>query len=328
MKTIRMRAEVRRALLALLALAVFWACGAAAETVRGDLTGRFEEEPVLERDGRLYRYRRGLTTILLVGVDTTQEEEALAEGARSGGQSDFLMLLVLDNRRETITPIQIDRDTMAEITVLGVLGDAAGTLTTQLCLQHGFGDGGEESCELTREAVSALMLGVEIDYYVAVNMDGISMLNDLVGGVTVTVSDDLSALDAAMVPGATLTLNGEQAETFVRARRSVGDGTNASRMARQRVYLSALAEQILACMDADGGFIGDVFDEMQPVMVTDMKRGTMINVAWRARDYAREEVCALEGEHVVGADGHMEFYADADALEALVARVFYEEAAD
>ena len=82
---------------------------------------------------------------------------------------------------------------------------------------------------------------------------------------------------------------------------------------------------MLARMDEDANFVGTVFDALEPVMVTDMKRGTMINVAWGARNYARETMCTLEGEHVVGADGHMEFYADAEALEELVIRAFYEE---
>ena len=40
-----------------------------------------------------------------------------------------------------------------------------------------------------------------------------------------------------MQPGMTVTLKGKQAETFVRARMSVGDGTNASRQIRQREWL-------------------------------------------------------------------------------------------
>ena len=79
-------------------------------------------------------------------------------------------------------------------------------------------------------------LGESIDFYVAMNMDGISELNDLAGGVTVTLEDDFSSIDPAMTRGTTLTLHGEQAETFVRSRMTVGDGTNASRMERQSVY--------------------------------------------------------------------------------------------
>ena len=98
-------------------------CGSAlADTVRGDLTGRFEEPKTLERDGETYQYRRGLTTILLMGIDTRLGYDDERVGYHNGGQSDFLLLLVLDKENKTITPIHINRDVMTEITVLGVLG--------------------------------------------------------------------------------------------------------------------------------------------------------------------------------------------------------------
>ena len=72
------------------------------------------------------------------------------------------MLLVIDANEKTITSIQIDRDTMAEITILGVLGNEVGTRKAQICLSHGFGDGKDQSCKLTQDAVSKLLLGAEI----------------------------------------------------------------------------------------------------------------------------------------------------------------------
>ena len=139
---------LRRMLALALCVALLTGC-ALADTVRGDLSNRFEEPPTLEKDGHTYQYRRGLTTILFMGIDTRLDYEAERVGFRSGGQSDFLLLLVIDEENETITPIHINRDTMTEITILGVLGDEAGTVVTQLCLSHGFGDGKEQSCEYT-----------------------------------------------------------------------------------------------------------------------------------------------------------------------------------
>ncbi len=40
--------------------------------------------------------------------------------------------------------------------------------------------------------------GKNIDFYLAMSLDGISVLNDLAGGVTVTLEDDFSAADPAM----------------------------------------------------------------------------------------------------------------------------------
>lgn len=52
-------------------------------------------------------------------------------------------------------------------------------------------------------------------------MDGIVEMNDLLGGVTVTVEDDFSQVDSSLVMGKRVTLTGQQALTFVRSRRGV-----------------------------------------------------------------------------------------------------------
>lgn len=153
----------------------------------------------IEIDGVSYQPKENLTTILLMGIDRETDQQSV--GNRNGGQADFLRLIVIDSANKTVSQLQIDRDTMTPITVLGVLGDRSGIRTAQISLSHGFGDGGEQSCELTVEAVSNLLLNTPIDFYVAMNLDGISELNDLVGGVTVTLEDDFSALDPTMTVG-------------------------------------------------------------------------------------------------------------------------------
>lgn len=313
---------LRRILAATLLLAML-GCGAMAETVRGDLSGRFEETPTLERDGQTYQYRRGLTTILFMGVDTRLENEDRGD-SRSGGQSDFMLLLVIDEENRTITPLQINRDTITEVTVLDLMGNEAGTIKTQLCLSHGFGDGKEQSCEYTCNAVQNLLLGVEIDYYIAMNLDGIPVFNDLMGGVTVTLEDDLTAYDPTMTKGTTLTLQGKQAEYYVRYRFDIADGSNEARMVRQRTYMAELARMVNERLQESADFIGTIFDELEPMLTTNMKRGTMINVAWGAREYEHQSTRTLEGEYGKGADGYVEFYADPEALEDLVIDLFYE----
>ena len=128
---------------------------------------------------------------------------------------------MIDSKDKTVRQLKIDRDTMAEVTVLGMLGNPVGTTQMQISLAHGFGDGKEESCGYARDAVSRLLQGENIDFYLAMSLDGISVLNDLAGGVTVTLEDDFSAADPAMTKGATLTLQGNQAEIFVRRRMDI-----------------------------------------------------------------------------------------------------------
>lgn len=277
----------------------------------------------IEIDGVSYQPKENLTTILLMGIDRETDQQSV--GNRNGGQADFLRLIVIDSANKTVSQMQIDRDTMTPITVLGVLGDRSGIRTAQISLSHGFGDGGEQSCELTVEAVSNLLLNTPIDFYVAMNLDGISELNDLVGGVTVTLEDDFSALDPTMTVGTTLTPTGEQAEIFVRGRHSVGVGTNESRMARQEQYLAELTELLHAKQEEDANFVGTLYDALTPYLTTNMSRGRLINETWAAKDYERTPVVKPEGTHEVGADGFMQFTVDEASLQQAVLTLFYEE---
>lgn len=54
-------------------------------------------------------------------------------------------------------------------------------ITAQIAIQHGYGDGKELSCELTRDAVSSLLYELPIHGYAAVNMAAIPELNDALG---------------------------------------------------------------------------------------------------------------------------------------------------
>ncbi len=292
------------------------------QETRGDLTDRFQVEKTISYQGVDYSHRPKLTKILFMGID--QDSDVIPAGSRSGGQADFLMLLVLDAEAKTMARLEIDRDTMTPITVLGVLGNPAGTRVAQISLSHGFGDGRAQSGQFTADAVTRLLQGEPVDYYVALSLDGISSLNDWAGGVTVTLADDFSSLDPDMLPGVTLTLHGMQAEYFVRSRMNVGIGTNEARMARQRVYIQALGELLDAKIQENADCIGDLFDQLEPYLVTDMKRGRMINLAWATRAYTRLPMEDLPGEHRIGSDGFMEFYPDQDLLTMAIIHRFYD----
>lgn len=83
---------------------------------------------------------------------------------------------------------------------------------------------------------SSLLGDVDIDGYAMLNTDSIGVINSAVGGVTVTIPEDMTDVDPAFVSGAVVKLDDEQAEKFARARMKVGDGHNSSRMERQSLY--------------------------------------------------------------------------------------------
>lgn len=298
-----------------------------AEEPKGDLSTRFTAAPMVEYKGVNYTPKTHLRTFLLLGTDHYSDEEEQENSFQNGGQADFILVLVVDDAEKKVTPIQIDRDTMADITVLGVLGNETGLRYAQICLAHGFGDGKERSCLLQRDAVSRLMLGVNIPYYIAMSLDGIATLNDAVGGVTVEIQDDFSALDPTMKMGSTITLKGIQAEYFVRNRINIGVGTNEARSIRQTEYwkqlINIVDEKLHA--DDDTDFVHIILNQLDPYLTTNIKQGKIINEIWNDRDYIREDIIHPQGAYTYGEDGFVEFHIDGDAWKKMIMNLFYQK---
>lgn len=272
-------------------------------------------------NGTAYAKKENLETVLLLGVDKFEGETP--EGYINNQQTDFLLLLVLDEVNETCTPIQLNRDTMTQIQILGVTGEPAGTFTGQLALAHTYGSGEEDSCENTVLAVSNLLYGMEIDHYVSLTMDGVALLNDLVGGVTVKVLDDFSGIDDSLVQGETVTLQGQQALTYVRSRGGMEDSSNLHRMERQRQYLAALQQQLKAAVQQEDGFTLDALLQLNEYMMSDCTVNQLSDLGDSLATYQVGDILTTPGDAQEGEE-FMEFTVDEAALQQLVMDVFYE----
>ena len=286
----------------------------------------FESEVRYRSGEDEYVYRENeLTTLLLIGVDREELSTAAAVTARSNTQADFLTLIVLDRKNRTVTPVQIDRDAIVPVEIFSVLGRPNGMRELQVCLAQGFGKTADENCRNTARAVSRLLLGVPVDHYMAYGLNAIDAFNELLGGVTVTVEDDFSDLDPALVPGRTVTLKGAQAETFVRGRHFVGDGTNVSRLRRQRAFMESALADATAKSRADSGFVHAVMNGMEGLYVSDMNRGYVINLLNRALSYSVQPFRVTEGEHTVSEKGFMECAPDKNSIEKMMLELCFEK---
>ena len=186
---------------------------------------------ILTWNGKKYRRNTAIRAILCIGVDTKGEMEA-QNVAGKGGDADALFLVAQDAAKDEAQIVLIPRNTMTEIEVFDYFGNPIGTETKQLTLAYAFGDGREKSCELTVGALSKLLFGLQIDGYFAVNMDSIPYFNDAVGGVPITVEDEMIAEkypdDFKM--GETVTLTGDLTEKYVRFRDINEDGSATVRL--------------------------------------------------------------------------------------------------
>lgn len=263
--------------------------------------------------------RKDLETILVMGLDKNERSEML-EGYVNKTQSDFLLLLVIDQENRSINSLHINRDTMTEITRLGVFGGATGKYTAQIALAHAYGSGGSDSALNAVKAVSNFLGGVKIDHYMTFTMDSVALVNDMVGGVTVFIEDDFSEMDPSLVQGQEITLKGEQALHFVRGRTNVADGTNLNRMARQRQYMMGLYEKIMAAAAQDEAFPEKLVKKLADAFDTDLSVYQLDSLFDTLLECKMGEILTIEGENVRGE--FMEFYADPDSVAQAVQTLF------
>ena len=270
------------------------------------------------RDGVSYFPRQDITTLLIMGID---ELGPVAESTtfNAAGAADMVALLIFDQTNQETRLLVLNRDTMLKMPVLGIGGKKAGSYYGQLALSHTFGSGLEDSCENTRDTVSQFLYGVHIDYYFAMNMDAIKILNDAVGGVTVTVKDDFSSIDPTITMGE-VTLFGQQALNFVRTRHGLSDQMNISRMERHREYMTGFLEAMQAKKD-DPSFAIDTYNQAAPYFVSDCSATVMNDILQRYGNYPLEEIVSPKGENVLA--DYYEFYVDEEDLDQLILRLLY-----
>ena len=95
-----------------MALALLMLCGTA-------MADNFSFLPSRTENGKEYLAHPSseLTTILLIGYDHYANGQIEEEPSQYhlGGQSDFLLLLVIDHKNQQIHQLQFDRDTMTPI---------------------------------------------------------------------------------------------------------------------------------------------------------------------------------------------------------------------
>jgi anionic cell wall polymer biosynthesis LytR-Cps2A-Psr (LCP) family protein len=220
------------------------------------------------------------------------------------------MLLVIDHGEKQIHQLQIDRDTMAEVMVLGVYGNETGTRELQICLAHSFGARPEDNAKYTVRAVRTLLNDLEIDGYYMVDYSAVPVLTDMLDGVPVKIAEDMTPINPEWYKGHTITLKGTDAETFVRTRKSIGSGTNAERMNRQVVYMRSVIDRIYQKLSDTPDFASKLVSTIQSIAVTDLTNQRLLEEINEARAYEVLPVDHLSGRYEQNDNGYVEFYPD------------------
>ena len=182
--------------------------------------------------------------ILLVGYDSsperTVEENDVYRDESNDFRSDVLMLLTVNFRDKSVDLISVPRDSYAPIyNDKGKLYSKNGKWK----INAAFAKGGSESTrgyQFAMQTVSKL-LGVPIDYYAGVDMDGLKGVVNAMGGVYYDVDLTIRLNGRTLRPGYQK-LDGQNVLDYVRARKGIS--TDTGRNDRQQRILFAIFEQL------------------------------------------------------------------------------------
>lgn len=283
------------------------------------------EEGDLRYKGVHYRYNEETLTFLFLGIDKNDTVKEAKNGI-DGGQSDAIFLLALNPKTKEASLISINRDTMTDIDVYSKSGEFLATTQGQLTLQHGYGDGKELSCERSVAAVSKLFYNMPIHGYCAINYGAIPKINDAVGGVRLTVAEDVADNGKILFrEGQNILLKGNDAITFLRARDCDVFGSAGQRTERQKQYLLAYADATREAIKKDVTVMVKLYNTISKYMVTDITIDEVSYFSTQISEYKFDgnHVYSVAGETVMG-EKFEEFYPDEKALYELILRVFFD----
>ena len=279
------------------------------------------DQNTVEYEGNTYKYNDHLSNYLFMGIDSTEEVSEM-ESQQDAGQADSIYVVSLDRATEQVQVLSIPRDTITEIEVFNPSGTSLGMTDNHINLQYAYGDGKEESCELMKTAVSKLLHDLPIQGYYSMNISGISEIGKLVGDVEIVVPDDsLEEYDPYFKEGATVVINGDNVEEFLRYRDSGKSQSALVRQQRQKTYLKALVPKLQEKTQTNSSFVGDLLDDIQPYTVTNMGNDVFVKLL-NAAGNSTLETQTVPGEGVEG-QYYDEYHVDDDALYKLILYMFY-----
>lgn len=283
------------------------------------------KEGWVKYNGQIYAYNEDILTFLVMGIDKNRDVKEVEEGT-NGGQADALFLVVLNPHDNSLSVIGINRNTMTDISVYDDNGAYVNTIKAQIAVQHGFGNGVEESCEYQVNAVQHLFYEMPVHGYAAINMSAIGPLTDMVGGVDVVALEDIKSGNSTVIKeGEEVHLEGDLAFAYIHNRDTKKFGSADHRLERQKQFITTYLQKVKQKTKQDISFPITVYQKIATQTVTDLTVDEMTYLVSIAKDYSFDEnyLYTLKGETKQG-DVFEEFYVDETDLFELILKVFYE----
>ncbi len=202
---------------------------------------------IQERPETVVQTDTSATNILIMGSDSRAGSNG-SYGDVEGARSDTTLLVHIYEGRESATVVSIPRDSFVEIAGCKMLNGET-SLPYKSKFNAAFAIGGPICTVKTVEKLT----NIRINNFVVVDFEAFKKVVDALGGVEVCLTSPAydpivpgrggSGLD---LPAGYSNITGEQALAFVRARESLGDGSDLGRISRQQEFIASMIRGMMA----------------------------------------------------------------------------------
>lgn len=288
-------------------------------------------------DGKVYSYDSSRINLLVLGVDKAgkMDREPDYENWQSG-QTDAIFLVSINPSDKAISIIGIPRNSMINIDIYDSEEHISRTIFDQICLQYPYAGGAAHGLKKATEAVSTLLYNLPIHGAAAVGYDAVARVNDMAGGVDVVALENLKTPFGSYQEGESLHLEGKYALAYVRSRDVSVIGSPTMRLARQKQYLTALADKMKGEIKKNPLLVKEMYDAVAGYINTDIGIDELVYLAGQAAGYrfSGEDIYLLQGEDKAvpiikdgkeTGDFYDDLYLNEEKLKETVIRIFYKE---
>ena len=240
--------------------------------------GRASSEAVTETTSPVAQTPSGVQTMLLMSL-TDYQVPGSVKTLRNDRQVDFIMLMTIDADANTTTAVQIDPDIEVPFQHQG----AAKAEIMPLGEVFTYGSGGSDSNLNILMAASKLMDNVKIDHYMTFDADSVSIMTDMLGGVTVNITDSFPEAYPELAKGGSVCLDGKNADVFFNYV-APEDRDNTSHMRRQQEFIRGVYGPFSSSAGQEE-FVTQLSMKLGEKMNTDLTLSQMLKLMEALQEY-------------------------------------------
>jgi LCP family protein required for cell wall assembly len=254
--------------------------------------------------------------VMVMGSDTREGEGNNIDNLTGGGErSDTTIMFHLSADRKFAYGISIPRDTLVDRPDCYAKNGDVIPGATNTMWNEAFSVGGP-ACTMQQ---FEQLTGIRLDHYVVLDFAGFQDMVDAIDGVEVCIPEDISdPAHGINIPAGTREIEGKEALNYVRARYTLGDGSDIGRIKRQQAFIAALANKVisggtLARLDRLVGFLDAATSSLQTDMESVVQIGK-VGIGFKNIGLDNIQFITVPFQYSTEQPGRVEWLPEADRL--------------